>query len=148
MFNNDEDDSVILAQSRNFSQVSSSVPGLNIFANQLGLGGPTKMGGAAVTPQPPMFVYGTIKYDLSTLDINCVSLDIELKGDIQLYQNLTSRRSVDTTILAKQFGAINVTGSSSLKTVKNPQRPMRKEEIKPKDKAIFICIECDQDMRK
>lgn len=50
MFNNDEEDSVILAQSRNFSQVSSSVPGLNIFANQLGLGGQTKIGGAAATP--------------------------------------------------------------------------------------------------
>lgn len=95
-----------------------------------------------------MFVYGTIKYDLSTLDINCVSLDIDLKSDIQLYQNLTSRKSVDNTILAKQLGAIDFSGSSSLKTVKNPQIPIKKEEIKAKDKAIFICIECDQDMRK
>lgn len=82
IFNNEEDDSVILAESRNFSQVSSSVPGLNIFSNKFGLGGPKKMGGAAATPQPPIFVYGTIKYDLSTLDINCVSVDIDLKSDI------------------------------------------------------------------
>jgi hypothetical protein len=32
----EEDDSVILAESRNFSQVSSSVPGLNIFSNKFG----------------------------------------------------------------------------------------------------------------
>ena len=36
IFNNEEDDSVILAESRNFSQVSSSVPGLNIFSNKFG----------------------------------------------------------------------------------------------------------------
>jgi hypothetical protein len=57
------------------------------------------MGVAAATPHPSMFVYGTIKYDLSTLDNNCVSLEIDLKSDIQLYQNLTSRSSLDTTIL-------------------------------------------------
>jgi hypothetical protein len=54
---------------------------------------------------------------------------------------------VDTTILAKQLGAIDITGSSSLQTVKKPQRPMKKVEISSKDKAIFICIECDKDMR-
>jgi hypothetical protein len=55
---------------------------------------------------------------------------------------------VDTTILAKQLGAIDVTGSSSFQTVKKPQRPMKKEAITSKDKAIFICIECDKDMIK